>query len=86
MTETEVQKCIVAHLAAKGWNSNMNSKELREKGCDIVLRHGNYARYFFIECKGDPGESTKNKHSSREASFVHCLGQIITRIENPKAG
>jgi len=86
MTEQEVQKCIVSYLAAKGWGSNIKTKNLREKGCDIVLRHSRYARYFLIECKGDPKESTKNKSSSREVAFIYSLGQIITRISNPKAG
>ncbi|OGD63064.1 hypothetical protein A3A71_03690 [Candidatus Berkelbacteria bacterium RIFCSPLOWO2_01_FULL_50_28] len=86
MTETEVQKCVVAYLAAKGWSRNIKTKGLNEHGCDIVLRHSKYARYFFIECKGEPRESTKSKSSSREVSFIYSLGQIITRIQNPKAG
>jgi len=86
MTEQEIQKCIVSYLAAKGWGSNIETKKLSEKGCDIVLRNDRYGRYFFIECKGDPKETTKNKHSSREVAFVYSLGQIITRIDNPKAG
>lgn len=86
MTETEIQKCIVAYLAAKGWSKNIKTRGLNEHGCDIVLRHSKYARYFFIECKGEPKEATKSKSSSREVSFIYGLGQIITRINNPKAG
>lgn len=86
MTETEVQQCIVAYLAGKGWDKNVKTKGLKEHGCDVVLRHSKYARYFFIECKGEPKESTKHKSSSREVSFVYSLGQIITRIQNPRAG
>lgn len=86
MTEKEVQQCVVAYLAANGWSKNVRTKALTEHGCDIVVRHSQYARYFLIECKGDPKETTKNPRSSREVAFVYSLGQIITRIKNPKAG
>ena len=86
MTETEVQQCIVSFLGAKDWGSNVKTKKLTEHGCDIILKHNNYARYFFIECKGDPKETTKNQGSSREVAFIYSLGQIMTRITNPKRG
>lgn len=86
MTEDEVKKSVISYLSGKGWSSNLKSPDLRHHGCDIIVRNDKFARYFYIECKGDPRPKTKHKKSSREVAFIYSLGQIITRIDNPKAG
>lgn len=81
LTEIYVQKQIQNYLLAKGWNYKMISRDLREKGVDIIVRDGNnqrQARYLFIECKGR--SEAKSAKSIAETNFLYALGQIVTRM------
>ena len=49
---------------------------MRDRGIDIWVRHNDYARYFLIETKGEGKIRQVN-----ESTFVHSLGQIITRMK-----
>ena len=79
-TEPFVQKSIIEYLGLKGWANNLKSKELTESGCDIKVCNNRFARYWLIECKGDPSEKVKSPSGSRSSCFNSALGQIITRM------
>lgn len=83
ITERFVRRSIIASLARKGWDRGLREKETAEHGVDIKVRHNRYARYFFIETKGE--SSSKSAKSVREVAFVYSLGQIITRMKAGKA-
>lgn len=79
ITERFVRRSIITFLARKGWNRGLREKERAEHGVDIKVRHNKYARYFFIETKGQ--SSSKSAKSVSEVAFVYSLGQIITRMK-----
>ena len=82
LTEKFVRRAIINYLSRKGWGKNLREKETTEHGVDIQVRHNKYARYFFIETKGeaDP-RKVKSYRQQKEVSFVYALGQIITRMK-----
>ena len=79
ISERFVRRAIINHLGRKGWGRGLREKETAEHGVDIKVRHNKYARYFFIETKGE--SSSKSAKSVREVAFVYSLGQIITRMK-----
>lgn len=79
LSERFVRRAIINHLARKGWDRGLREKETAEHGVDIKVRHNKYARYFFIETKGE--SSSRSAKSVREVAFVYSLGQIITRMK-----
>jgi hypothetical protein len=79
VSERFVRRAIITYLARKGWDRGLREKETAEHGVDIKVRHNKYARYFFIETKGE--SSSKSAKSVREVAFVYSLGQIITRMK-----
>jgi len=79
ISERFVRRAIINYLARKGWDRGLREKETAEHGVDIKVRHNKYARYFFIETKGD--SSSKSAKSVREVAFIYSLGQIITRMK-----
>ena len=79
ISERFVRRAIINYLARKGWDRGLREKETAEHGVDIKVRHNRYARYFFIETKGE--SSSKSAKSGREVAFVYSLGQIITRMK-----
>lgn len=79
ITERFVRRSIIAFLARKGWDRGLREKEIAEHGVDIKVRHNKYARYFFIETKGE--SSSKSAKSVSEVAFIYSLGQIITRMK-----
>ena len=79
ITERFVRRSIITFLARKGWDRGLREKETAEHGVDIKVRHNKYARYFFIETKGE--SSSKSAKSVSEVAFVYSLGQIITRMK-----
>ncbi len=82
MTETEVQKCTIAYLSAKGWSHKLVSKGLREHGADIVVRDNNNknkARYLFVECKCE--SQAKSAKSMTETVWLYALGQLVIRMK-----
>lgn len=79
ISERFVRRAIITYLARKGWDRGLREKETSEHGVDIKVRHNQYARYFFIETKGD--SSCKSAKSAREVAFVYSLGQIVTRMK-----
>ena len=83
ISERFVRRAIITYLARKGWNRGLREKETAEHGVDIRVRHNRYARYFFIETKGD--SASKSARSVREVAFVYSLGQIITRMKTGNA-
>ena len=54
----------------------MEVGELRDKGVDIRVKNNKVSRFFLIETKGEG----KTRQVS-ESTFVHSLGQIITRMK-----
>lgn len=81
ITEKFVEQCILKHLAAKGWDYNVKTKGLHEKGCDIVVtssRNKNKATRFYIEVKGK--SYAKSAKSVNETIWLYTLGQILTRM------
>ena len=83
LTEKFVRRTIRDWLFRNGWGRNYKEKETHEQGVDIKVRHNNYARYFFIETKGE--SKSKSAKSVSEVAFVYSLGQIITRMKAGKA-
>jgi hypothetical protein len=83
MPERFVRRAIITYLARRGWDRGLREKETAEHGVDIKVRHNRYARYFFIETKGE--SSSKSAKSVREVAFVYSLGQIITRMKTGNA-
>jgi len=82
LTEKNIEKCILKHLAKKGWDYNVKTKGLHERGCDIVVtdsRNKNKARRFYIECKGK--SYAKSARSIAETTFLFALGQLVTRMK-----
>ena len=84
VTEQRVQNAIVAELGKLNYRIT-TLKSGNEQGVDICARHNKYARYFLIECKGDPSTDAKYPASGRDVRFLMGLGQIITRI-HPSRG
>lgn len=81
VSEKFVEKSILKHLAQKGWDYNVKTKGLHEKGCDIIVtdsRNKNKARRFYIEVKGK--SYSKSAKSVNETIWLYALGQIITRM------
>lgn len=75
LAESFVQKSIIEYLFRKGWSRNLRSKNGKEHGVDIKVRHNRYARYWLIEVKGE-------RHL--ESNFYHSLGQIISRMKTKR--
>lgn len=84
LSEKFVRKSVIMWLRRKGYGRNLEEKTTKEHGVDIRVRHNKYARYFFVEAKGDPNPEVKHPSSRREVSFLQALAQIITRMR-PKA-
>lgn len=83
ITERFVRRSVITFLARKGWDRGLREKETAEHGVDIKVRHNKYARYFFVETKGE--SSSKSAKSAGEVAFVYYLGQIITRMKVGRA-
>lgn len=83
MNERFVRRAIIQYLARKGWDRGLREKETAEHGVDIKVRHNRYARYFFIETKGE--SKSKSAKACREVAFIYSLGQIITRMKSGNA-
>lgn len=83
LSERHVRRAIRDYLFRTGWGRNYQEKETHERGVDIRVRHNTYARYFLIETKGE--SFAKSAKSQRETAFVYSLGQIITRMQTPRA-
>jgi len=82
LTEKFVESAILKHLAQKGWDYNVKTKGLHEKGCDIIVtdsRNKNKARRFYIEVKGK--SYSKSAKSVNETIWLYALGQLITRMK-----
>jgi len=79
--EKFVEKAILDHLAKKGWDYNVKTKGLHEKGCDIIVtdsRNKNKARRFYIEVKGK--SYAEFSRAVNETNWLYALGQIVTRM------
>ena len=82
ISEKFVEKAILKHLAKKGWDYNIKTKGLHERGCDIVVtdsRNKNKARRFYIECKGK--SYAKSSRAIADTIFLFALGQLVTRMK-----
>ena len=80
ISEKFVVKAIFQHLAKKGWDYNVRTKGLHERGCDIVVtdsRNKNKARRFYIECKGK--SYAKSAKSINETIWRICNWHGIIR-------
>lgn len=81
ITEKFVEESILKHLAKKGWDYNVKTKDLHEHGCDIVVtdsRNKYKARRFYIECKGK--SYAKSARAIADTNFLFALGQLVTRM------
>lgn len=76
ISEKFVKRSIIKWLFRNGWGRNLEVGELRDQGVDIKVRNNKFSRYFLIETKG--GGKTRQVN---ESTFVHSLGQIITRMK-----
>ncbi len=76
LSEKFVKQSIIKWLFRNGWSRNLEVGELRDHGVDIKVRNNKFSRYFLIETKGEG----KTRQVS-ESTFVHSLGQIITRMK-----
>lgn len=76
MSEDFVKNSIIKWLSSNGWG-HFEFGLLYEKGVDIKARHYKYARYFFVEAKGQG-----IIRQADESAFVSSLGQIITRMKS----
>lgn len=81
LSEKFVEKAILKHLAKKGWDYNVKTKDLHEHGCDIVVtnsRNKHKATRFLIECKGK--SYAKCAKAVNETIWLFALGQLVTRM------
>jgi len=76
LSEKFVKQSIIKWLFRNGWGRNLEVGELRDQGVDIKVRNNKFFRYFLIETKGEGKTRQVN-----ESTFVHSLGQIITRMK-----
>jgi len=76
LSEKFVKQSIIKWLFRNGWGRNLEVGELRDQGVDIKVRNNKFSRYFLIETKGEGKTRQVN-----ESTFVHSLGQIITRMK-----
>jgi len=76
LSEKFVKQSIIKWLFRNGWSRNLEVGELRDKGVDIKVKNNKVSRFFLIETKGEG----KTQQVS-ESTFVHSLGQIITRMK-----
>ena len=76
LSEKFVKQSIIKWLFRNGWGRNLELGELRDQGVDIKVRNNKFSRYFLIETKGEGKTRQVN-----ESTFVHSLGQIITRMK-----
>ena len=74
ISEKFVKQSIIKWLFRSGWGRNLEVGELRDQGVDIRVKNNKVSRFFLIETKGEG----KTRQVS-ESTFVHSLGQIITR-------
>jgi hypothetical protein len=81
ITEDYVQDNIVKYLCKNKWGRNPEIKKGHAHGVDIKVTNNSYGRDWLIECKGDASKKAKRPSSSREGSFNHVFGQIITRMK-----
>lgn len=82
ISEKFVEKVVLQHLAKRGWDYNVKTKGLHERGCDIVVtdsRNKNKARRFYIECKGK--SYAKSARAIADTTFLFALGQVVTRMK-----
>ena len=76
LSEKFVKQSIIRWLFRNGWGRNLEVGELRDQGVDIRVKNNKVSRFFLIETKGEG----KTRQVS-ESTFVHSLGQIITRMK-----
>jgi len=76
LSEKFVKQSIIKWLFRNGWGRNLEVGELRDQGVDIRVNNNKVSRFFLIETKGEG----KTRQVS-ESTFVHSLGQIITRMK-----
>lgn len=82
ISEKFVEERILKYLDKKGWNYNIKTKDLHERGCDIIVtdsRNKFKARRFFIECKGK--SYAKSSRAIADTNFLFALGQVVTRMK-----
>ena len=84
LTEQRVQNAVIPYLNKLGYRL-AQVRGRGESGVDIKARHTDYARYFEIEVKGEPGQTANHPNSGREVRFLQALGQIVTRLR-PERG
>jgi hypothetical protein len=76
LSEKFVKQSIIKWLFRNGWGRNLEVGELRDQGVDIRVKNNKVSRFFLIETKSEG----KTRQVS-ESTFVHSLGQIITRMK-----
>ena len=76
LSEKFVKQSIIKWLFRNGWGRNLEVGELRDQGVDIRVKNNKVSRFFLIETKGEGKTRQVN-----ESTFVHSLGQIITRMK-----
>ena len=76
LAEKFVKQSITKWLFRNGWGRNLEVGELRDQGVDIRVKNNKVSRFFLIETKGEGKTRQIN-----ESTFVHSLGQIITRMK-----
>jgi len=76
ISEKFVKQSIIKWLFRSGWGRNLEVGELRDQGVDIRVKNNKVSQFFLIETKGEG----KTRQVS-ESTFVHSLGQIITRMK-----
>jgi len=84
ITEPFVQKHVRKFLFDEmgyGDIEDLKNTDLHIQGVDIKVKNRQYARYFLVEVKGDPGENVKSRGGSMSSSLNSALGQIITRMK-----
>lgn len=79
LSEEFVKRQVIKFLTNKGWSRNLEFGDKRDHGVDIKVTNFRYRRTFFIETKGASGRS------GFENAFINSLGQIVTRMRNPRA-
>ena len=79
ISEDFIKNSIIKWLSSNGWGY-FRFDELHTHGVDIRARAIKYARYFYIETKGQG-----RLNQSSEVAFVYSLGQIITRMKDTKS-
>jgi hypothetical protein len=76
ITEAQIKRSVRSHLDAKGYKE-VDSRELHERGPDLVFKDRRNGRRITIEAKGD-----SRAKSGMENKILTAMGQTLARFHS----